>query len=397
MPYLGRGSDFGVRSVFHFLATNGQTSVSGSDADGKALSFADGNFIDVYLNGVRLKSGEDYNTGTANTVAGLSALDANDEVNIVVYDTFTVADTVKASTGGTFSGGITISTDLNVGDDVSLTSDSAVLSFGTDSEIKVTHVADTGLKLTDDGGTPTLQLHDANESVSSDGSKLILPSNGVAFSLPTADGTSNQVLQTNGSGVLSFATVDTSGATDSFAITGTTPTLTIGDAGAEDTKIVFDGNAQDYHIGLDDTDDDLKIGKGSALGTTTWMSFDENGVIYVKSDGGNVTTEVTQGLAKMWVQLNGTGTVAAADSFNLTSIADNATGHYQINIGNDMSNDDFSVANALSRIDGSGSGQLMALPGTSTGAGIVAMYNQNTSATNIDTTQVYAVVHGDLA
>ena len=53
--YIGRGSDFGVRTVFHFLATNGQTSVSGSDADGH-LSFGIGNYIDVYLNGVRLKS-----------------------------------------------------------------------------------------------------------------------------------------------------------------------------------------------------------------------------------------------------------------------------------------------------------------------------------------------------
>ena len=60
---------------------------------------------------------------------------------------------------------------------------------------------------------------------------------------------------------------------------GTTPTLTIGDAGAEDAKIVFDGNAQDYHIGLDDTDDDLKIGLGSALGTTPHMVFDETGAI----------------------------------------------------------------------------------------------------------------------
>ena len=66
---------------------------------------------------------------------------------------------------------------------------------------------------------------------------------------------------------------------DSMTVTGTTPTLTIGDAGAEDTKIVFDGNAQDYHIGLDDSADDLVIGKGSTLGTTTHMSFDENGVI----------------------------------------------------------------------------------------------------------------------
>jgi len=68
-------------------------------------------------------------------------------------------------------------------------------------------------------------------------------------------------------------------ATDSFTISGSTPTLTIGDAGAEDTKIVFDGNAQDYHIGLDDSTDKLVIGKGSALGTTTSMTFDENGII----------------------------------------------------------------------------------------------------------------------
>ena len=60
---------------------------------------------------------------------------------------------------------------------------------------------------------------------------------------------------------------------------GTTPTLTIGDAGAEDAKIVFDGNAQDYHIGLDDSADTLVIGKGSALGTTTSMSFDANGIV----------------------------------------------------------------------------------------------------------------------
>ena len=66
---------------------------------------------------------------------------------------------------------------------------------------------------------------------------------------------------------------------DSMTVSGTTPTLTIGDAGAEDAKIVFDGNAQDYHIGLDDSADTLVIGKGSALGTTTAMSFDANGII----------------------------------------------------------------------------------------------------------------------
>ena len=65
--------------------------------------------------------------------------------------------------------------------------------------------------------------------------------------------------------------------TGGVTMTGTTPTLTIGDAGAEDTKIVFDGNAQDYHRGLDDTSDDLVIGLGSTLGTTSHIVCDEAG------------------------------------------------------------------------------------------------------------------------
>ena len=97
--------------------------------------------------------------------------------------------------------------------------------------------------------------------------------------LNLSDGSNGQFIKTDGSGTLSFATVDTSSATDSFTISGSTPTLTIGDAGAEDTKIVFDGNAQDYHIGLDDSADDLVIGLGSTLGTTSHIVIDEAGHI----------------------------------------------------------------------------------------------------------------------
>ena len=76
--------------------------------------------------------------------------------------------------------------------------------MGADSEIKITHVADTGILVTDDGGTPTIQLHDANESVSSDGTNLIVTSGGTAFKVPAADGSSGQALITDGSGTLSF-------------------------------------------------------------------------------------------------------------------------------------------------------------------------------------------------
>ena len=64
--------------------------------------------------------------------------------------------------------------------------------------------------------------------------------------------------------------------TTDLTMTGTTPTLTIGDAGAEDTAIVFDGNAQDFYIALDDSADDLLIGLGSTIGTTPAIAIDEN-------------------------------------------------------------------------------------------------------------------------
>jgi hypothetical protein len=63
---------------------------------------------------------------------------------------------------------------------------------------------------------------------------------------------------------------------NSLKISGTTPTLTIGDAGAEDSKIVFDGNAQDFYVGLDDSADDLVVGKGSAVGSNVAFSVNED-------------------------------------------------------------------------------------------------------------------------
>ena len=91
--------------------------------------------------------------------------------------------------------------------DLELGTDGAIIKFGDDNEITLTHVADTGLLLEDSGGTPTLQLHDSNESIASDGSKVIITSGGTAFNLPTADGSNGQALTTNGSGTLAFTTI----------------------------------------------------------------------------------------------------------------------------------------------------------------------------------------------
>ena len=102
------------------------------------------------------------------------------------------------------TGKIVVSTDITIGDDLELISDGAIIKLGVNGEIAITHVHDTGILITDSGGTPTIQLHDANESVSSDGTNLILTSGGTAYKMPTTDGSAGDVLKTDGAGGLSF-------------------------------------------------------------------------------------------------------------------------------------------------------------------------------------------------
>ena len=85
--------------------------------------------------------------------------------------------------------------------------------------------------------------------------------------IPRFDGTS---------GALQNSSVTISDDGD-IVVAGTTPTVTIGDAGAEDTYLIFDGNAIDYRIGLDDGTDKLEIGAGSAHGTTSSITIDSSG------------------------------------------------------------------------------------------------------------------------
>ena len=63
---------------------------------------------------------------------------------------------------------------------------------------------------------------------------------------------------------------------DSVKISGTTPTLTLGDGDAEDAKIVYNGNGLDYYIGLDDSSDKLVIGDGSTVGSNSILSIEDN-------------------------------------------------------------------------------------------------------------------------
>ncbi len=100
-----------------------------------------------------------------------------------------------------------------------------------------------------------------------------------------------------------------------ITMTGTTPVLTIGDAGAEDTAIVFDGNAQDFYIGLDDSADDLVIGLGSTVGTTPAISINEDRDVTI-SDGA-IDFDIASHDTSNGLKLGGTLVTATAAELNI--------------------------------------------------------------------------------
>ena len=75
MPYVGKSPTAnGVRNRFYFTqGSSGATSISGSDDNGKTLTFTDAAYVDVILNGSTLVSGTDYvATPSTNTIGSIT-------------------------------------------------------------------------------------------------------------------------------------------------------------------------------------------------------------------------------------------------------------------------------------------------------------------------------------
>ena len=94
-----------------FTATANQTVFSGNDDDAVVLAY-DPNFLDVYLNGVRLVNGSsnDYTATDGSTITLTSGASAGDILNVVSFGTFQLAsfsataitsDTLPVARGGT--------------------------------------------------------------------------------------------------------------------------------------------------------------------------------------------------------------------------------------------------------------------------------------------------------
>ena len=117
---------------------------------------------------------------------------------------------------------------------------------------------------------------------------------------------------------------DSSGTTDIATLVATSGALIV---------TARDGNADGEIIFKGDT--------GSAV--TEHARIANTGLMTVISEGNAVQTSVQQGLAKAWLRLNGTGTIAIRDSFGISGVTDNTTGTTTAAFSNDFSNDEFAT------------------------------------------------------
>jgi hypothetical protein len=96
MAYIGQSLTEGTRRAYTFVATAGQTTFNAVYGVGA---------VDVYQNGILLQP-SDYNSSSGSSVVlGVGAA-VNDEITIIAHNTFSVADTVSSSQGGTFAGNV---------------------------------------------------------------------------------------------------------------------------------------------------------------------------------------------------------------------------------------------------------------------------------------------------
>ena len=127
------------------------------------------------------------------------------------------------------------------------------------------------------------------------------------------------------------------------------------------------------------------------------------GSISVTGEGNSTTTNLQQGLAKAWLNINQTSTQAIRDSFNVSSIADNGTGLTTVTVSSAFANNDYLATIALRMQSGTSNTGSSGGVNTSDGsASITTTAHQlcyiNTGSTgDSDTPYGGSSIHGDLA
>ena len=116
-----------------------------------------------------------------------------------------------------------------------------------------------------------------------------------------------------------------------------------------------------------------------------------NNAIYT-SDGGAVTQNLVQGVAKMWCTHSQASSYTLDDSFNVASIADNGLGETTINFTSSPSNANYSV------VQGSNNSNRIVISNAANTTRVKCEVTEIDAVNNPgDASDVCTTVHGDLA
>ena len=136
----------------------------------------------------------------------------------------------------------------------------------------------------------------------------------------------------------------------------------------------------------------------SQLKVDTLTGVTTAGSIDVTGEGNSTTTNLQQGLCKAWVNIDGTGTIASRDSFNVSGLVDNGTGDYTINFSVSMSDTNYSPSGTTSVVNDGGSTPRSAIAECATLAAhqmrTIVSYHENTK---LDSEILSVQIFGDLA
>ena len=284
MAYIGTSPSNGVRRIHTYTATAGQTTFTGSSTEGVTLTYADTNYIDVFQNGVLLGSA-DYTSTSGTSVVLAQGASVSDLVVIVVYDVFSVADTVSKTAGGTFDGDLTVSgafTSQGIDDNADATAitidSSENVGIGTSSPSSLLHINNTadsanGITIQNASSSGSadayLQFTTANSTVrmgiDATGTDIFKISNGTALGTNDAlaiDSSGNVLVgTTTGRGKITILHSSNSTAT---------PTLWCGNDGASAVWVSFGNSSGGVYGSIS------RSGSSTAYNTTSDHRLKEN-------------------------------------------------------------------------------------------------------------------------
>ena len=234
-----------------------------------------------------------------------------------------------------------MSADATVGDDLTLLSDAAVLGFGTDTDVTLTHVADTGLLL---NSTMALQFNDASQFINAPSATVLDINATDEIELNATAIDVNGTMDVSGTlgvtGIATFAddiiigdgkTIGSASDVDAITIASNgqvtlTQTL-IGTALDISGDIDIDGTA---NLDIVDIDGAVNIAAATTIATDNKIQFRDTGLYLNSSTDGqlDIVADTEIQLAATTVDLNGnldvSGTVVAAGNITTSGTVEPA-------------------------------------------------------------------------